>query len=261
MTNHRSIHLSPGWQARLRVVHRASTPYVTKTFGIGLNWTRKNLDNVVQCAETYSCWLSNSKLRVNPRIESTKRFASGEWHYIASELYLGPDCEHRLLSLRTKGSLAPRLSIVTQLIDAAHRIIRSPNVSNFRCEVKPRDFCISDNSPVIIDTFPPVLANRNGTYVIATQLMGDNCHVPRERREVLSITGSPLGILRNFAEHLFAIDCLPREVVIAELMNRISDTSPQVTEELRRYLETPQSTSKVALLASQIGRRRYACLN
>lgn len=252
-----TVQLSPGWQARLQIKRHAGRLQVTKTFGVGLHWTHDELSDIIRCADTYRRWLTQCGLRVNPRLHTAEMYDGNEWHYLTVEPYLGPDCEIRLLTPAIQNDA--KRCILTQLISAAIKLAWPPDSCDFRCEVKPRDFCFCNRAIVMVDAFPPVFARADDTYVVATRQMDDACDVKRQRKEVLSVTSDAFGIVRNLVEHIFAISPLPGNWVIDELTSQLSTVAPAVAEGVCRYLETFNSASKVTSLASRIKRRQAQC--
>lgn len=242
--------LSPGWQATLSLHRYKNGVRLSKAFGVGCGWTRDDAVSISQCARRYSQWLAIQGVPVLRNAEEQTERRASEWLYVVTQPYLGPDCDARLTRQGATESESQR--IMEQLIRIGLRVAFPTQGPLFRGEVKPRDFCLAaDGALVLIDSFPPVLAKKKRTFVVATRRTTRSCIVPRERDEVLAITGSPVGILRNMCEHLLSTSPAEKELILSQVFAVIEAACPRTSSELATHLNTKQSVHKIAALAAR----------
>jgi hypothetical protein len=244
--------LSPGWQAKLALYKHENGFRISKAFGVGCGWRRGEAVSIGRCAERYSQWLTMQGVLVLRPTEQRIQRRGDEWLYLVSQPYLGLDCDVRLKHASVHEF---RSRIVEQLIRAGLQVAFPKHGPLFRGEIKPRDFCLSsDGSTVLIDSFPPVLARNGRRFVAASRHHTRSCAATRERDEVLAVTGSPFGILRNLCEHLLSIAPVRRELILRQVLPLIGAACPRTSRELASYLQTDRSVQKVKVLARRRNR-------
>lgn len=243
--------LSPGWQAQLRLQRNKGGISVFKTFGVDCGWTRSEALSISRCAARYRKWLTAQGVLVLQSTEQRIEQGRGEWLFSLVQPYVGLDCDARLTVSSTNET--GNRQLVRALMTAALRVAFPTKPPLFRTEIKPRDFCATPRGTIVlVDTFPPVIARHGRKLVVGSRRDTESCLARREREEVLAVTGSALGILRNLCEHLMSISPSSRKDVVGRLVSLTGRICSKTSNELVSYLKTDRSARKVSML---VGRR------
>ena len=249
--------LSQGWQARVRLIHRDDNGVsVEKSYGTHKNWTHQEAVEVLTSARRFQQWLSNNGLFLSTdsfiELETTKT----GFLVKLEQPYLGPDCELELLEARNNRNVRAE---GTKLLDKLLSIIGS--VSDgfdlaFRTEIKPADFCRGENNElVLVDTFPPVLACDGGKLMAAYRSHESQCLITKERQEILDITGSPEGMVRNLCEHMIAILPNERRLWIDQSVAFTRRCDLKIGRNVEARLNSEESQKKIDILRARKEKR------
>jgi hypothetical protein len=143
-----------------------------------------------------------------------------------------------------------------RLLHIAAKVAVTPVPPVLRVEVKPRDFCLENRMPIMVDTFPTVLARSCGRYIVAHRALMRSCEAVLDRDEVLTVTGGAVGVFRNLCEHMFAIDPDRTSQWKAEVLAFTRSMDAGLSLDLADYLESPACRRKVIILQNRINERR-----
>lgn len=189
MTTKRTPALHAGWQAHISLVQiPPGTLQITKDYGLSNHWPKEQATSVLDAAESFQDWVAANGVAALASSDQRCLRTNTGWILRLTQSYQGPDCE--MLALSHNHPAHDTIATFRQLLQVAARLTINPKPPVLRVEVKPRDFCIKNNNPVLVDTYPPVLALRAGRYNCARRTTHRTCVAPRERREVLDITGN-----------------------------------------------------------------------
>jgi hypothetical protein len=248
----RSIpYLCKGWQAQLRMLQRdGRSLQVVKTYGIGLGWNESYVYDILNAMINYHEWMQKNNIHVAPTICKGLAKSANGWTLSIQQPYLGPDCE-RILTIFNRHNQTNNSKIIfRKLLKLAVKLAWNPAPPTLRCEVKPRDFCLDKkDAPVLIDTFPPVLARLQDRIVVANRRLTGTCLTDRDREEVLEVTGSTTGILRNFCEHMMAIIPHASTLWMRETVDMAISLDQKLGEKLVKRLMGSESRQKIKTLS------------
>lgn len=248
------MEIRPGWQAQLSVRRLADgNLIVEKTYGLREDWDDRDARDVLVSISCFREWVHNNGVESVPTSVASPARNAGRYLVRVRQPYLGPHWETLLEEFSKAGHWSSCESIFCRLLDVASRLAWRPDGGRLRAEVKPRDFCGDpDRVPILVDTFPPVLAWRHRRLVPADWASREECVVVRERDEVLDVTGSALGIFRNLCEHVMA--AMPLDWPCVETaVAYVSRLDGSLGRQLARRLSGDESTNKVRLLRQRRG--------
>ena len=234
----REIKFKKGWQAEIEMVGDGS---LRKIYGLGKRWDEKKAREVVSAVIEYWEILDRQGLpfaisQAGPKIKQL----GGDYVVCIWQPFLGLDCEDLV-----RDSSDPAL--VYRIYSGLVNVVLLWDTT-YRMEVKPRDFVWRDG-PLLVDTFPPVLAVKDGNYQIAKTFDTDSCLIAMQREEVLFVTGSRAGVLTNLVEHLCAIKPSFKTVFTEELKEKCDN---ELLIEVLSYLKGRRSEQKIRIFNQRI---------
>jgi hypothetical protein len=251
------VSLGEGWQSELCLVRdQDGLLSVQKTYGIDKQWRRSHATDALVAMRSYRAWLE--KNTITTAQSTTERLIKTPQGWLLSivQPYLGADCQMKILSWQRKNQFEQARIVFVNLLRVVCHVGVKPYPPMFRCEIKPRDFCLDGNDNLIlVDTFPPVLANRHNRIVIAHRQLNKCCIADRERQEVLEITGSVCGLLRNLCEHMMSIYPRASKQWREETLRLASGIGPDLASLLEARLSSKATKDKIQLLCSRLRTR------
>jgi|GEM_PF-2721833 len=255
LLNSDQLRLSEGWQAKLNTVRIDGGKYlIKKTYGKDLNWSKENIDDINNAMLLYTKWVNKHSIIVCPTLKRKITKHSNGYYYIIYQPYLGHNCESIIKDYYNKDYKDKIYYLLRIFINMAITVAKSQRVPVLRCEIKPKDYCIYGNKPILVDTFPPVLSYKNNGKRIHVARREENkeCIISRERDEVLAVTGSAFGIIRNLCEHIVATVPKAVDIIKNEVIEYISIYDIGLSKEINSYFNSTRFTNKVNLLMSRM---------
>ncbi len=248
--------LYKGWQANLELKKNGDQIIVQKIYGINRGWRKENACDLLKAIHVYYDWIKDNGVLLAPLLNEDISCRKDGWIITIQQPYLGFDCEVILQKFGKHYQIEDAITLFNQLLKTTLKLAYNPTPPFFRCEIKPRDFCLGSRGiPILVDTFPPVIARRKNKVICANRRLIRSCIIEREFEEVLDVTGSPLGIIRNLCEHVMAIIPKMSDILIRKVVKEISCQDNQLGQLIKERLITIDTAKKVQILKSRIEKR------
>lgn len=242
-----SIH--EGWQAKLKLHQTENGLLLEKMYGKNLKWTHRDANNILIAISCYTGWLQKNGVSIVKTKFSICSFDKTDWFVLTYQPFIGLNCEQIIYSLLRSNSYSEAVVLYRKLLKLACNLSWKPFPPYYRCEIKPRDFCMDNTMNVFfVDTFPPVLARINGKIICANKHLKKACIIKRDAMEILDVTGSAEGVIRNLYEHTVAIFPEKHSLFRDETINVTFSINHKLGEAIQKRLMCNESIQKISLL-------------